>query len=315
MNDVHGRNPCFGSAMAIRFDNRVVIVTGGARGLGRAHALGFAALGAAVVVSDVGAAVDGTGAAASAAEATAAAIRAKGGRAIADESDVTHAAAMERLVARALAAFGTVDVLVANAGILRDRSIGKMSDEDWSSVLSVHMTGTFNAVKAVWPVMKSAGYGRIVVTTSSSGLYGNFGQANYAAAKMGLVGFAKTLAIEGEKAGIRVNAIAPVATTRMTEALFPPGSGEVFAPEKVTPGVLFLASEQAPTGTVLAAGAGAFAKVDVIESVGVVPADGVASADDVAAHWAAISDMVAATPLPSSPLQTLKFHAIATRKA
>jgi NAD(P)-dependent dehydrogenase (short-subunit alcohol dehydrogenase family) len=288
--------------MTIRFDDRVVIVTGGARGLGRAHALGFAASGAAVVVNDLGEA-----------ETIADEIRASGGRAIADAGDVADSAAMEAMVARALSAFGRVDVLVANAGILRDRSIAKMSEEEWAAVRRVHLDAAFAGVKAVWPVMKAAGYGRIVLTTSSSGLYGNFGQANYAAAKMGLVGLAATLAIEGAKDGIRVNAIAPVATTRMTEALFPPGSTEVFAPEKVTPGVLFLASERAPTGVVLAAGGGAFARVQVVESAGVVPAAGVASADEVAAAWEAISDMAGATTIPSSPLQTLKFFELATR--
>jgi NAD(P)-dependent dehydrogenase (short-subunit alcohol dehydrogenase family) len=293
--------------MPIRFDDRVVIVTGAGGGLGRAHALGFAALGAKVVVNDLGSAVDGSGASARAADIVADEITCGGGKAMADEGSVTDAGAIERLVERILSAFGRIDVVVANAGFLRDKSFGKMDRADWDAILDVHLTGTFNIVRAAWPHMRERGYGRIVVTSSSSGLFGNFGQANYAAAKLGLVGFMRTLAIEGEKHGIRANALAPIAWTRMTAKLFPPGADAVFEPEKVTPGVLFLASEHAPNGMVLSAGGGAFAVAEIVEGPAVQVSTGVASVDDVAAAWERISTTAGASSLPAASAQTMKF--------
>lgn len=293
--------------MTIRFDGRVVIITGAGQGLGRAHALAFAKLGAKVVVNDLGSSVDGAGRSSAAADAVVAEIAATGGEAIADRASVTDPAAVACLVERTLARFGRIDVLVANAGILRDRSFHKMSVEEWQAVNAVHLDGTFHATRAVYPVMREAGYGRIVFTTSSSGLFGNFGQANYGAAKLGIVGLMRTLAIEGEKTNVRVNAIAPIAWTRMTAPLFPPGTEDLFAPEKVTPGVLFLASESAPTATVLSAGGGVFAVATMIETQGVKVSDSVPTADDIAAHWDVISDVATGTPLANGSLQTLKF--------
>jgi len=293
--------------MTIRFDGRVVVVTGAGTGLGRCHAQAFARLGASVVVNDFGTSVDGAGRGTAAAEAVAAEIRAEGGSALADSTNVTDADALAAMVERARSAFGRIDVLVANAGILRDKSFAKMERAEWDAVNDVHLDGGYLSAKAVWPLMRDQGYGRIVFTTSSSGLFGNFGQGNYAAAKMGLIGLMRTLAIEGAKAGIRVNAVAPIAWTRMTAALFPPGTQDLFAPEKVTPGVVFLASEGAPTGAILSAGGGGFAAVHLVESAVVKASDGVPSADDVAARWAEIADVRTAEPLPSGPVQTLKF--------
>jgi NAD(P)-dependent dehydrogenase (short-subunit alcohol dehydrogenase family) len=291
-------------AMAIRFDDRVVIVTGAGGGLGRAHALGFAALGAKVVVNDL--AVAGTSMS-PAADAVVAEITAAGGTAIADGANVADRASVARLIERTMNVFGRIDVVVANAGILRDRSFAKMEESDWDAVLAVHMTGTYNVVRAAWPILRERGYGRIVTTSSSSGLFGNFGQANYAAAKMGLVGLTLTLAIEGAKYDIRANAVAPIAWTRMTAELFPPGSDALFAAEKVTPGVLFLASEGAPNGVVLAAGANAFAQAVVVETAPVMMTGPVASPDEIAARFGEIGALATATPLQNGALQTLKF--------
>lgn len=293
--------------MPIRFDNRVVIVTGAGGGLGRAHAIGFAGLGAKVVVNDLGASVDGSGASARAADVVANEITRGGGTAIADDGSVTDIGAVNRLIDRTLSNFGRIDAIVANAGFLRDKSFGKLDRADWDAVLDVHLTGTFNIVRAAWPHMRERGYGRVVVTSSSSGLFGNFGQANYASAKMGLVGFMRTLAIEGEKHGIRTNALAPIAWTRMTAGLFPPGAETIFEPEKVTPGVLFLASEAAPNGIVLSAGGGAFAVARMVEGPAVTVSPGVVSVDDVAAAWERIERVEDASSLPAANAQTIKF--------
>jgi NAD(P)-dependent dehydrogenase (short-subunit alcohol dehydrogenase family) len=219
---------------------------------------------------------------------------------------------MQAVVERALARFGRLDVVIANAGILRDRSFAKMEAAEWDAVIAVHLDGAFNTIRAAWPAMRERGYGRIVTTTSSSGLFGNFGQANYAAAKMGLVGLTRTLAIEGQKNDIRVNAIAPIAWTRMTAGLFPPGTEEVFAPEKVTPGVLFLASEAAPSGVVLSAGGGAFAEARMVETDPLMVAER-PNADDLAARWGEIA-AAPALALPNGPVQTLNFLQVVQRR-
>src|SRR5512142_2779671 len=233
--------------MAIRFDGKVAIVTGAGGGLGRAHALELAHRGAKVVVNDLGGAVDGTGGSSEAAEKVVAEIKAAGGEAIANGSSVTDDAGVANMVKQTMDAFGRIDILIANAGILRDKSFAKMELKDFDAVMAVHVMGTVKPAKACWQIMRDQQYGRIVVTTSSTGLYGNFGQSNYGAAKMALIGLMQTLALEGEKHGIRVNCLAPTAATRMTEELLPPAVLEHLRPEAVTPGLLYLAGEDAPT--------------------------------------------------------------------
>jgi NAD(P)-dependent dehydrogenase (short-subunit alcohol dehydrogenase family) len=279
--------------MTIRFVDRVVIVTGAGGGLGRAHALEFARRGAKVVVNDLGSAVDGTGGSSHAAENVVAEIKAAGGTAIANGASVSADAGVAHLVAQTLEAFGRIDVLIANAGILRDKSFGKMEIGDFAAVMDVHVMGTVKPAKAVWQHMRDRQYGRIVVTTSSTGLYGNFGQANYGAAKSALVGLMHTLKLEGAKDNIRVNAICPVAGTRMTANIMPPQMLEMLKPEYVTPGVIFLASEDAPTGVILTAGAGVFSAAQMVETSGINLGHD-ATADSVAASWARISDFSAA---------------------
>jgi NAD(P)-dependent dehydrogenase (short-subunit alcohol dehydrogenase family) len=265
--------------MSIRFDGRVAIVTGAGGGLGRSHALALAARGAKVIVNDLGNA-----------EAVAAEITAAGGQAIANDASVTDEAAVAAMVRQALDAWGRVDILVNNAGILRDKSFGKMSMADFRLVLDVHLMGAAICSQAVWAAMRAQQYGRIAMTTSSSGLYGNFGQANYGAAKMALVGLMQTLAIEGAKDGIRVNCLAPTAATRMTEGLLPPPVLEKLKPEAVTPALLHLVSDDAPTRAILCAGAGTFERAYVTLTRGVHLGHGADAPEQVAAHFDAISD-------------------------
>jgi NAD(P)-dependent dehydrogenase (short-subunit alcohol dehydrogenase family) len=279
--------------MSIRFDGKVVIVTGAGGGLGRAHALEFAKRGAKVVVNDLGGAVDGTGGNSAAAEGVVKEITDAGGTAIANGASVSDDAGVAHLVKQTMDAFGRIDVLIANAGILRDKSFSKMELKDFDAVMQVHVMGTVKPAKAVWEIMKAQQYGRIVVTTSSTGLYGNFGQTNYGTAKLGLVGFMNTLKLEGAKDNIKVNAICPVAGTRMTENLMPPEVLAMLRPEYVTPAVVFLASQDAPTGVVISAAAGAFSSAQIVESSGVNLGHS-ASADDVAANWEKISDFTGA---------------------
>jgi NAD(P)-dependent dehydrogenase (short-subunit alcohol dehydrogenase family) len=275
--------------MSVSFDGRVAIVTGAGGGLGRQHALALAARGAKVVVNDFGRpAADG--ATPSAADAVAAEIRAAGGTAMASHASVTDEAAVGQMVKDTLAAWGRVDILVNNAGILRDKSFGKMALEDFRAVIDVHLMGAVICTQAVWAAMRAQRYGRIVMTTSSSGLYGNFGQANYGAAKMALVGLMQTLSIEGAKDGIRVNCLAPTAATRMTEGLLPPQILRQLTPESVTPGLLVLVSDDAPTRAILCAGAGTFARAHVTLTHGVHIGDGDDAAERVAARFAQISD-------------------------
>ena len=279
--------------MTIRFDGKVVIVTGAGGGLGRCHALDFAKRGAKVVVNDLGGAVDGTGGNSAAAEAVVKEITAAGGTAIANGASVSDDAGVAHLVKQTMDAFGRVDILIANAGILRDKSFSKMDLKDFDAVMQVHVMGTVKPAKALWDIMKAQQYGRIVVTTSSTGLYGNFGQTNYGTAKLGLVGFMNTLKLEGAKDNIKVNAICPVAGTRMTENLMPPEVLALLKPEFVTPAVVFLASDDAPTGVVISAAAGAFSSAQIVESAGINLGQK-ATADDVAANWAKIGDFTGA---------------------
>jgi NAD(P)-dependent dehydrogenase (short-subunit alcohol dehydrogenase family) len=244
--------------MPLDFSGRVAIVTGAGGGLGRQHALALAARGAKVLVNDLGGAVDGSGGSVTAAQRVVDEIRAAGGEAIANGASVTDFDGVQAMARQALDAWGRIDILVSNAGILRDKSFAKMELADFRLVLDVHLMGAVHCCKALWPVMTQQKYGRIVLTTSSSGLFGNFGQANYGAAKMALVGLMQTLAIEGMKHDIRVNCLAPTAATRMTEALFPPDMLQAFGPEAVVPAMLVLADQDAPTRTTLCAGAGGF---------------------------------------------------------
>jgi len=292
--------------MTIRFDGKVVIVTGAGGGLGRAHSLEFAKRGAKVVVNDLGGAVDGTGGSSDAAQKVVADIAAAGGTAVANGASVTDDAGVAHLVKQTMDTFGRVDILIANAGILRDKSFAKMELADFNAVMAVHVMGTVKPAKALWQIMRDQQYGRIVVTTSSTGLYGNFGQTNYGCAKLGLVGFMNSLKLEGAKDNIKVNAICPVAATRMTENLMPPQMLEMLKPEYVTPGVVFLASEDAPTGTIMTAGAGIFSAAQIVESNGINLGHG-ADADTVAQYWTKISDFTGAKHYTMGGEQTQKF--------
>jgi NAD(P)-dependent dehydrogenase (short-subunit alcohol dehydrogenase family) len=269
----------------IRFDGKVAIVTGAGGGLGRQHALELARRGAKVVVNDLGGSVDGAGGSSDAALKVVDEIKAFGGEAIAHGASVTDDAGVANMVQTAMDTWGRIDILIANAGILRDRTLTKMALEDFEAVMQVHVWGTFKPIKAVWDIMKAQNYGRIVVTTSSSGMYGNFGQSNYGAAKMAILGLMNNLKLEGAKNDVKINAISPVAATRMTEGLMPPEVLAKLAPEYVTPGVVYLASDEAPTGAILTAGAGAFALSRIYETEGVYLGEGGLSAEEVRDSW------------------------------
>jgi len=285
--------------MSIRFDNRVAIVTGAGGGLGRSHALALAARGAKVVVNDLGGAVDGSGSSAGAAQRVVDEIKALGGEAVADTNSVSTPETAEALVKTAIDTYGKLDILINNAGILRDKSFAKGELSDFRLVLEVHLLGSVYVTKAAWPHLQANNYGRVVMTSSASGLYGNFGQANYGSAKLGLVGLMNTIKLEGQKNDIRVNTIAPVAATRMTENLLPPAVLETLKPELVTSGVLHLVQENSPNGVILEAGAGYYSLVQIVEGTG-VKLGAEATVDDVAAAWDKISDMSGATPAFSS---------------
>ncbi|ERP91137.1 3-oxoacyl-ACP reductase [Alcanivorax sp. P2S70] len=277
--------------MTIRFDNQVAIVTGAGNGLGKSHALELARLGAKVVVNDFGGARDGSGGSSEAAEKVVAEIQAAGGEAIANGADVSSPEQVEAMVKQAMGTWGRVDVLINNAGILRDKSFAKMTQDDWDKVVAVHLTGSEICSRAVWPIMREQSYGRIVMTTSTSGLYGNFGQANYGAAKMAVAGLMNTLCLEGEKYDIKINCIAPTAATRMTEDLMPPEVLAMLEPKAITPAVLFLCSQQAPTHRIVLAGAGCYAMVRLMESEGVYLDENERNVDGVAAHFERIGNM------------------------
>ena len=275
--------------MTIRYDGKVAIVTGAGGGLGRSHAIELASRGARVVVNDLGGSVNGEGQNSEAALAVVREIEAAGGEAMAHPANVASMDEVTDMVEQAMAKWGRIDILVNNAGILRDKSFSKMELADFRTVLDVHLMGSVNCTKAVWEIMKAQEYGRIVMTSSSSGLYGNFGQSNYGAAKLGVVGFMNTLAQEGAKYNIRVNALAPTAGTRMTEGLMSEQAFNLLTPETVTPAVLFMVAEDAPTHTIIGAGAGAYAVAKIVETDSVWLPEDQQTPEGIAAHWEQIS--------------------------
>jgi NAD(P)-dependent dehydrogenase (short-subunit alcohol dehydrogenase family) len=289
---------------SVRFEDKVVIVTGAGGGLGRAHALLFARHGARVIVNDLGGSAHGEGANASAADRVVAEIREAGGEAVANHDSVTDG---DKIVQNALDAFGRVDVVVNNAGILRDKSFAKMEDADWDLVYRVHVEGAYKVTRAAWPHLRDQNYGRIIFTSSTSGIYGNFGQANYGMAKLGLYGLTRTLAVEGRKNNILVNAIAPTGGTRMTEGLIPASVFDLLKPELVSPLVVYLGSEQCQDSAGLyEVGGGWIGKVRWERSLGAGfnPHEGF-SPEDVAAQWQTISDFSDAVH-PADNIEALK---------
>ena len=275
--------------MSIRFDNRVAIVTGAGGGLGRGYALELARRGAKVVVNDLGGSRDGTGHS-DAALKVVEEIEVIGGEAMSNGGSVTDYDQMVEMVAKAKERFGTVHVLINNAGVFRDKSFAKMEPEDFKFVVDVHLNGSANCTKAVWDTMRDQNYGRILMTASSTGLFGNFGQANYGAAKLGLAGLTKTLYLEGAKYNVRVNTIAPVAGTRMTEDIFPEAAFALFKPEAVAPAALYLVSEDSPTNAIVGAGAGVFHATYVTMTKGVRLQGDELTPEGIAAHWEQITD-------------------------
>ena len=291
--------------MTISFDNKVVIVTGAGGGLGRSHAIEFARRGAKVVVNDLGGAVDGSGSSSEAVNKVVKEIADLGGVAIPNGASVTDDAGVKHMIDQTIEEFGRIDILVNNAGILRDKSFSKMEMEDFTKVTDVHLIGSVKPTKQVWDIMKDQNYGRIIVTTSSTGLYGNFGQANYGAAKLALVGFINTLKLEGQKYNINCNILCPVAYTRMTSNLMPPEAEQLLTPSSVTPAVIYLSGENAPNGTILCAGAGVYSVAKILES------DGKnlglkATAEDIEKNWDKISDFADAKPFNMGGEQTAK---------
>lgn len=284
---------------------RVAIVTGAGRGLGRSHAIALAHSGARVVVNDLDPAN---------VERVCGEIRALGGEALGSGANVQDLGAVEGMVASALQRWGRVDILVNNAGILRDRTFAKIDLADFRQVLEVHVMGSVNCTKALWSHMKERAYGRIVFTTSSSGLYGNFGQSAYAAAKMALVGLMQTLALEGERYGIRVNCLAPSAATQMTSDLWSPEDLAALTPERVSPAVVALASEQAPNKRIVLAGAGSLKLAHITMTRGIQLTDDRLGAEEILAHWDQIGDR-SAERVPATGFEQYQFEVEQARAA
>ena len=289
--------------MSFDLDGQVAIVTGAGRGLGRSHALALAARGARVVVNDLAERDEES----ESARAVVREIRDRGGSAIANGANVADFKQVESMVDAVAAKWGRVDILVNNAGILRDKTFSKMSIDDFRLVIDVHLMGSANCTKAVWAIMCQQNYGRIVLTTSSSGLYGNFGQSNYGAAKMAMLGFMNTLHLEGKKYNIRVNCLAPTAGTAMTKGLFPDAVFELMTPDSVSPAVVFLCAPDAPSRKVIAAGGGSFAVYKGFETEGLSLAPENVSAEGIAAAWDAINAEVGMRELGSGFEQPTKF--------
>lgn len=281
--------------MAISFTGKVAIVTGAGNGIGREHALELARRGAKVIVNDLGGSRDGSGSSVSAAQAVVDEIKKQGGEALANTDSVADEAAAKRMVETAMNAWGRLDIVICNAGILRDKSFAKATMADFRLIMDVHVMGSVYLAHAAWPIMRQQNYGRIVFTTSTSGLFGNFGQANYSTAKMAVVGLMNTLRYEGQKNNVYVNCIAPIATTRLTTDILPPDVQNKYPPHLVTPGVLYLCSEQAPNGIILQAAGGRFYLAEIVENQGVDLGKN-ATVEDVAAHFAKITDMTGAKP-------------------
>ena len=293
--------------MSISFEGQVAIVTGAGNGLGRSHALALAERGAKVVVNDLGGARDGSGASSAAADEVVALIKEKGGEAFAHGANVANYDEVQDMVKQTMEKWGRVDVLINNAGILRDKTFAKMSLDDFKLVMDVHVMGSVNCTKAVWDIMREQNYGRIVMTTSSSGLYGNFGQSNYGAAKMAVIGFMNTLVIEGHKHDIRVNALAPTAATRMTEDIMPAEVLDMLKPEAVTAGALILCHKDAPNKFILAAGAGGYAKAGIFETDGIFLGENEQDTDVIQSKIGAITDQTGIEDLASGAKQGEKF--------
>ncbi|PCI54728.1 MAG: 3-oxoacyl-ACP reductase [Alphaproteobacteria bacterium] len=296
--------------MSIGFDNQVAIVTGAGNGLGRCHALALAERGAKVVVNDLG---DSDGGQSAAAQAVVDEIVASGGEAIAHGANVAKEDQVEDMVAQTMERWGRVDILINNAGILRDKTFSKMIMDDLRLVVDVHLVGSAICSKAVWEIMRKQNYGRIVMTTSSSGLFGNFGQSNYGAAKAGVVGLMNVLHHEGQKYNIRVNAVAPTAATQMTEKLLPELALELLQPERVSPGVLYLVSDDAPSKVILGAGAGAFACIRIVETPGIHLKDEDLTPESIAENWEKISNPEGQVALKSAADQTSKYFNAAVK--
>ena len=298
--------------MTIRYDGQVAIVTGAGNGLGRSHALALASRGAKVVVNDLGGAVDGSGSSSEAALEVVRTIEAAGGEAVANGANVADLNQVEAMVAQTIEKWGRVDILVNNAGILRDKSFVKMTMEDFKLVVDVHLIGSANCTKAVWPLMREQGYGRIVMTTSSSGMYGNFGQSNYGAAKMAVVGLMNTLVLEGDKYDIKVNCLSPTAGTRMLDGLLTDETSAVLTVEAVTTGLLTLCDTDAPNRTILCAGAGGYARTHIYETDGIFLAPEDQTPENVRANMEAIENTDNQKMLVGGFQQTDKFVAKAS---
>jgi NAD(P)-dependent dehydrogenase (short-subunit alcohol dehydrogenase family) len=296
--------------MSVGFDGRVAIVTGAGGGLGRCHALGLAARGAKVVVNDLGPNGEPSAATLKVVED----IVAGGGEAMANGADVTNVDQVAAMVAEAEKRWGKVDILVNNAGILRDKTFAKMDMADFELVVKVHLLGSAICARAVWNGMRDQNYGRILFTSSASGLYGNFGQANYGAAKAAMIGLMNVLHLEGQKYDIRVNTLAPTALTQMTAGLLPADAAAVLTPESVTPAVLFLVSQTAPSRVIMGAGAGVFAVTHIAETPGVYLPEAERSPEQIAARFAEISDPATAVPLDNAFQQTFKFASTAAAR-
>jgi NAD(P)-dependent dehydrogenase (short-subunit alcohol dehydrogenase family) len=295
--------------MTISFAGKVAIVTGAGNGLGRSHALALAARGAKVVVNDLGGARDGSGMSSQASEEVVALIHAQGGEAFSHGANVADFEQVQDMVQQTMDKWGRVDILINNAGILRDKSFAKMDLDDFKLVIDVHLFGSVNCTKAVWDIMRQQNYGRIVMTTSSSGMYGNFGQSNYGAAKMAVLGLMNTLVLEGAKNDIRINALAPTAGTRMTEDLMPEDIATMLSPEAVTAGMLTLCDEHAPNRFILSAGAGGYASAGLFESPGIFISNEQQSPENVRAQWPEMTSTDGQKALKSGVEQSEKFLA------